>query len=342
MELAYPWVLIIGAVVIISLFIVNLKPSAFKAGKKIANTDDVSQTPLYKKLLKKFKVYRTIMLSSLMMAIVCTFILGARIITIDTVYPQIHNRDIFLCLDASTTTDELNLQIVDEYKNLVESLDGERFGISIFNARSVLLVPLTTDYDYVLETLDTLKEAFKKSATGTLKRTTDPVLYSYKYDGTLDPTNRGSSYIGDGLSACLYDFPDLENNDRSKIIIFATDNDCNGTPIINLEEAAKLCKKYNVKVYGIAPDVNSTSYSNRSKFEHDQEDFKNAVEITGGKYYLAQNSEVVKEIIAEIEKTQKTDLSIPKTLVTDYPGVPFILLLISLGLYFWTSKRIRL
>ena len=43
----------------------------------------------------------------------------------------------------------------------VNNLKGERFGISIFNTTSVLLVPLTDDYDYVLDSLDKIYQSIE-------------------------------------------------------------------------------------------------------------------------------------------------------------------------------------
>lgn len=334
MELAYPWVLLVAVVVAFILVLVKVKPFKFKQGNKVANTDDVTLTATYKKLFTKYKIYRSIMLVSLMLALASGFVLGARIISVDTIYPKIHNRDIFLCLDVSNSVDDLNLQIVDEYIELVKKMDGERFGITIFNARPILQVPLTMDYDYVIEQLELAKRAFKKSSDlarrkKDFSRDIDPELYSFKYDGTL--AVGGSSYIGDGLYSSLTHFGELKGNTRSKIIILATDNWVNGSPNITIEEATEYCKRNNVKVYGIAP-----------KEVVEEEQFKKGVESTGGKYYHVEDTGAVKDIISEIEKTQKSDLSIPQTLITDYPKVPFFCLIVFMGIYFWISKRIRL
>ena len=147
MELAYPWVLLVAVVVAFILVLVKVKPFKFKQGNKVANTDDVTLTATYKKLFTKYKIYRSIMLVSLMLALASGFVLGARIISVDTIYPKIHNRDIFLCLDVSNSVDDLNLQIVDEYIELVldyisllpSDLVLERFVSS--SPRSLLVAP---------------------------------------------------------------------------------------------------------------------------------------------------------------------------------------------------------
>ena len=66
-------------------------------------------------------------------------------------------------MDISSSVDELNVELCAKLKEVVRRLDGERFGITIFNAKSVLLVPLTNDYEYVLGTLDKLEKSFEVS-----------------------------------------------------------------------------------------------------------------------------------------------------------------------------------
>ena len=332
-----PWVLAIGVIVLVLLIVLRFcgKKAKYKEGRKVANTSQLEDTPYYKKLIKKYNVYRCISLSALLVAVAVSFVMLSRPVSVDVVNPTIHNRDIFLCLDISDSVDEVSLELCDELKKIVEGLDGERFGITMFNARSVLLVPLTTDYDYVNDELDLLKKVFKQNIklakndyypTGDF----DWYLYNYKYEGTL--CDYGSSFIGDGLASCLYSFPDLDQNkDRTRIIIFATDNELNGTPIISVEDACKLCKKNNVKVYAIAPN-NVT----------DEENFKKSIESTGGQYYHAKDKSMIKGIVSDIQATEASELEDPKVIITDQPVIMFIIVLIAVAISFITGRRIKL
>ena len=335
MELVSPWVLYIGIPVIIILPFLRLKQKdQYQKGNKVANTGFIEETPYYKKLLKQYKILRMAALSFLLLAVAICFFMISRPAEIETVTPEIHNRDIFLCLDISDSVDQLNLEICDELKNVVEQLDGERFGITIFNGKSILLVPLTTDYEYVLDTLDDLKAAFefsiaKESMDLTLEDYTS-VLYNYKYEGTL--CDYGSSFIGDGLASCLYNFPDLkENDERSRLIIFATDNDLNGTPIVTVDEAAALCAKNDVKVFAIAPD-----------FIVDEDSFKKAMESTGGGYYRASTAHAFDNLIEDIEKTETSVMEEVKTIITDKPEGLFICLVVFMSIYFIFSRKVKL
>lgn len=168
------------------------------------------------------------------------------------VQKESYNRDIILCLDISTSVDDLNLELVKNLKEMVNHLKGERFEIVIFNSFAVLLSPLTGDYEYIIDVLDQLESCLEGHNLGNSKLS-DNWLYqsSYLMDGTLvGNEERRSSLIGDGLASTVYNFPNLEEK-RSRSIIFSTDNDLEGTPLVTLSQAAEICKENNVTVYGI-------------------------------------------------------------------------------------------
>lgn len=335
MELIYPWILYIGAAVLIILFIFRLsKKSSYREGKKVANTELIEQTELYKKLKRQYRIFGVAALICLLLSIVCGFVLLSRPAQVETVNTELRNRDIFLCLDISSSMDELNIEMCSKLKEVVKELDGERFGITIFNAKSVLLVPLTNDYEYVLETLDKLtasiEEDFKLEDEDYDYEDFDYELFYYKYEGTL--SDYGSSLIGDGLASCLYNFPDLTTNaDRSRLIIFTTDNELNGTPYVPLEEAARLCGKNNVKVFAVAPDN-----------VVDEDIFKSSVESTGGKYYRGSSADTIDNLIKDIEKTETSAMNKMETIIHDQPQVVFVCMIIFMGLYFVLSRKVKL
>lgn len=337
MALVFPWVLYIGVLVIIVLGLFRFKKKgAYQNGKRVANTGIIEETDYYKKLYREYKILSAAAMLALFIAIAIGWVLLARPAKVDTVSPEIRNRDIFLCMDISDSVDELNLNMCDELKNVVEELNGERFGITIFNGQSVLLVPLTTDYQYVLDTLDSLKVSFKESigrSDSGFDYFTDDIdlsTYYYKYQGTL--LEEGSSFIGDGLASCLYSFPDLETNtERSRMIIFTTDNELNGKPYVTLEEAAGLCKKNDVKVFAIVPEEVT-----------DESVFKRAIENTGGGYYKSTSAKSYDQLLTDIKKTGTSAMKQTETTITDQPEVLFIGLLVCVGIYFLLSRKVKL
>ncbi len=339
MALVFPWVLYIGIPVIIVLCLLKFKKKGkYKNGKKIANTYLVEETDYFKKLYKEYRALSGAAIIALLISIVISWVMIARPAKVETVDVDIHNRDIFLCMDISDSVDELNLTLCDELKNVVKELDGERFGITIFNGQAVLLVPLTTDYQYILDTLDTLKESFEASIrisspdSDILSYFNDEDLkkYYYKHEGTT--IEEGSSFIGDGLASCLYNFPDFETNkERSRMIIFTTDNEVNGKPYVTLDEAAALCKKNEVRVFGVVPEN-----------VVDESAFKGAAESTGGGYYKSSSKDSYQHLLEDIKKTNTSEMKQTKTIVTDQPELLFIGLIVCIGIYLLLSRRVKL
>lgn len=268
-----------------------------------------------------------------LIAILAASLLLARLIKIDTTNLDQYNRDIFLCMDVSASVDELNLELVNSLKKTVESLNGERFGISIFNSSSVTLVPLTEDYDYVLNVLNEIQRSIEvNNSTSAYTQGDYFYISNYIISGTQEGADlRGSSLIGDGLASCIYSFSNLEE-ERTRIIILSTDNDLAGTPYVTLSQAADISKKKNIRVFGIG--TNSIS-------KNDQEDFRNAMIKTGGKYY-SHSTSTVKDIVNDIENTSKSLLKTqPQKQEIDIPQLPFIILLLAITTLFILKQKVK-
>ncbi len=345
MELVYPLVLYIGVPLVLVLFLIRFKKKdTYRKGNKVANADFVEGNPYYKKLMTQYKIFGSIAILSLLLSTWASLVMMSRPVEVETVTEEIRNRDIFICMDISGSVDETNLELVDELKTIVQELDGERFGITIFNARSILLIPLTTDYDYIMEVLDDLEKSFQESLVMTkyydgeeltseewdIFWNFDYESYYYKYGGTL--SDEGSSFIGDGLATCLFNFSDLETNpDRARIIIMTTDNELNGTPLVTIEEATQLCSKHDVKVFGVAPD-------------HivDEGQFKSAILSTGGGYYKTSDENAYKQLVNDIKATDATIIEKTETIVYDQPEVLFVVLVVLMGIYFAFSRKVKL
>jgi len=345
MELAYPLILIIGIIALVIIALIKIsKKDTYKSGKKIANTKYAKNIPYYKEMIKRYKILSNAIKGMCILCILLSLLLVARPVKIENSENSSYNRDIFLCMDASTSVDELNMNLVKNFKDVVKSLNGDRVGITIFNTSSVVLVPLTDDYDYVNEVLDELHKAFKISYDRTeqgadyqwSENYEEFYLSSYLLAGTVVGNEvRGSSIIGDGLASCIYNFPNLDEDlERTRIVIFSTDNELYGEEIITLQEAGDIAKEKNVTVYGIAPGT---------IMDKDEAQMKAAVEKTGGKYYIQNAKTTVKEIVKEIERHGKSLMKGQKeTKMTDKPEVPFIMLTISIFILFILNKKVNL
>lgn len=341
MELRYPLLLILGIIIILILtFLPNKKKEKFQDGTKIANTSYIKKNPYFQKKIKKYKrIILTLKCLSIFSMIIAIFLI-ARPNKVETKNSGEYNRDIVLCMDISSSVYDLDQELVKHYQNTVKSLKGERFAISIFNTTSVTLVPLTDDYQYVLDVLEKVKKGIFVStksldaieAAGISNR---EYLFYRRYieEGTVEKANeRGSSIIGDGLASCVYNFSNLEE-DRTRIIIFSTDNDdASKKPITTLEDAASLAKKKGIIVFGIG----TKGITNQNETQ-----MKSVIEKNGGKYY-SENASSMENIIASIEKTSKSLLeNNVETKKIDTPEIPFLLLLLSTSALFFLTKKVN-
>lgn len=328
MELKNQFVIYIGIAVLvlifISMFIKLNKKENYKGGKKVANTLYTKDEPYFKKKMLMYRILSIFLIASCVMGILISFFMLARPYKTKTVDKEKYSRDIILCIDVSTSVDYLNKNLVEELKETVNNLKGERFGIVIFNASPVLLAPLTDDYEFIIEQLDLIEQSLDMrigfNEGGDLP---ENWLYldTYISGGTLvGAEERGSSLIGDGLAASVYDFSDLEE-ERTRIIIFSTDNDLQGTPIVTLDEASDICKENNVTVFGVGT---------KEMTEVNKQSMRNAVVNTGGEFYLEEESGTFGQIVSEIEKKSK-NLVKGSTEIQEIElvEIPFILLLFS-------------
>jgi len=348
MELMYPLVIKIGIpVLILAVAVLHVVPARskkpFSGGVRTGAASIVKSLPIYAKLYKRSRILAFINEFFVIAAIIASLFLIARPFKVQTIKTGVQKRDIFLCMDVSYSLYELNYELTDYLEQVVSELKGDRFGITIFNTSSVVYVPMTDDYDYVVMRLEELKEYFSlQKEYYNMVGDSDYVyfdsqeeedryyeicaLLDYYEAGTLvNNTYRGSSLIGEGLGSCLYSFPSIGDSSRTRCIIFATDN-ANSSfvkEIPDLKEASELCAKNEVTVFAIFPSEDAHYYMyNDSDYEGFENELRNAVEVTGGELYVQSQQDTVSEIVEEIRDheamtvddivtEQKTDMPVP-------------------------------
>lgn len=328
--------LAIALFMLVFVFVKYKKTKKYAGGKKIAGLICQEDEAYFRKRKILYKTGLTATLICCVLVVVSAFLLMAKPYTSRRMQDEKYCRDIILCIDISTSVDYLNENLLDKLKKTVDELQGERFGIVIFNTSPVLLTPLTDDYEYVKDQLDLIAQCLKSrnevNLDDAFSSGYDWIYYqAYISSGTLiGNEQRGSSLIGDGLAAAAIDFSDADK-ERTKVVIFSTDNDIQGTPVTTLDEAADICVSNNVTVYGVGT---------KEMTPENKESMKNAVEKTGGKFYLEEESGSFGEIVSSIEKLSKNlvkvrmvDVETPELLY------PFVLMLVlfagMLGLGRW-------
>ena len=328
--------LAIALFMLVFVFVKYKKAKEYTGGKKIAGLICQEDEAYFKKRKILYKTGLTATLICCVLVVVSTFLLMSKPYTSKRVQDEKYCRDIILCIDISTSVDYLNENLLDKLKKTVDELKGERFGIVIFNTSPVLLTPLTDDYEYVKDQLDLIAQCLKSrnevNLDDAFSSGYDWIYYqAYISSGTLiGNEQRGSSLIGDGLAAAAYDFSDTDK-ERTKVIIFSTDNDIQGTPVATLDEAADICVSNKVTVYGVGT---------KEMTPENKTSMKNAVEKTGGKFYLEEESGSFSEIVSSIEKMSKNLVKV-RMVNVETPELlyPFVLMLVlfagMLGLGRW-------
>lgn len=339
MELKYAFFLWIGIFVvtgyIVWLFMKN-KKKEYSSGKKIAKINRLNENKYFKRKRILYRIYYVALFAFSLAGVLVSFLLLARPFETEIVDEEKYQRDIILCLDISTSVDEVNMNLIKELQESVTQLQGERFGIVIFNTSPVLLVPLTDDYEFVNEQLEIIRTGLQKRLSGVYTNFGDNDYYYEEYisAGTLvGNEERGSSLISDGLASCVYDFSDLDK-ERTRVVIFATDNDPQGDCFLTLEEAASLCKENNITVYGVGT---------KEMYTEDAQEMKAAMEQTGGKFYLEGNSGSFKDIVQEIQKkSQNLVKGHHQVRETEHPEGAFVVLLISMISFVIITKLMKI
>ena len=184
MELNFqsPGMFIIGgilcAAVCAAAFFLRRKPDRGRA-LKAANTKRLKMSPLYQRRLMEVRILRFLSVLAIIIAFLAALFLTARPYRRETVKNTVTRKDIFLCIDLSASNYEGVQELVEAFSGTVSGLDGDRVGISIFNTSSIQYVPMTDDYSFVLQRLDSLSEYLAAAEEFS-------VNYASKYDSVYD------------------------------------------------------------------------------------------------------------------------------------------------------------
>ncbi len=179
-------------------------------------------------------------------------------------------------------------------KKFIDKRPSDRIGIVAFATQAYIASPLTLDHDFLLENLERLQL------------------------GTIDDSRTA---IGSALSTAINRLRELKS--KSKIVILMTDGQNNAGKIAPLT-VAEAAKELGVKVYtigvgtrGMAPDAAGTWNGRKVGYQMqpvdiDEDTLQKIADMTGGKYYRADNSERFQAIYAQIDKLEKTEAQVKK------------------------------
>jgi Ca-activated chloride channel family protein len=178
-------------------------------------------------------------------------------------------------------------------RKFVEQRPNDRIGLVVFASQAYVAAPLTLDHDFLLEQLKRLEL------------------------GTIDP-NRTA--IGSALSTAINRLRELKS--KSKIVILMTDGQNNAGKVAPLT-VAEAARALGVKVYTIGVGMQGKApmpvfFGGRKvgyqwePVDIDEDTLKKISDMTGAKYYRADNAEKFQAIYAEIDKLEKSEAEIKK------------------------------
>lgn len=207
--------------------------------------------------------------------------------------------DIVLALDTSTSMLAEDFKIgprrINRFdlvrevvKDFIKKRKDDRIGMIAFAARAYTLCPLTTDYAWLNENMDRARVGMMEDATA----------------------------VGSAIASSINRL--RASKTKSKIIILLTDgvnNAGNISPLVAAEAAKALKIKIHtigVGTKGLSPypmkDFYGRTVYRNIPIEIDEESLKRIAELTGGKYYLASDTEKMRRIYDEINKLEKSNI----------------------------------
>ncbi len=210
-----------------------------------------------------------------------------------------HVVDIVISLDVSGSMATLDFHPDNrltaaklEAKRFIEGRHSDRIGLVIFAGQSITQCPLTVDRQAILTLLE-------RTQMGMLE------------DGTA---------IGLGLANAVNRLRNSEA--KSKVVVLLTDGVNNAGEIDPLT-ASELAEQYKVRVYtiGVGKEgeaflpVQDPRFGPRLLRVQTQIDEKMLTEIskkTGGKYFRAQHENALRDIFKEIDRLEKTEVTVEK------------------------------
>lgn len=270
--------------------------------KKEYPTFRYSSTKLIQKRRKSWKITASqgLILIRLMVFTLFIVALAGPRLTLERSEITTEGIDIILAVDASGSMAAEDFKIKNKrinrlsvVKNVVEDFvdqrSGDRIGLVVFAGQAYTLCPLTTDYDWLVTNL-------RRVELGVIGE-----------DGTA---------IGSALVSSLGRLD--ESKAKSKIIILLTDGVNNAGNIQPLE-AAKAATSQGIKIYtigagsrGVVPypaqDLFGRKVYQQVQVDLDETTLKEIAQMTEGQYFRATDTQSLREIYAEIDKLEKTEI----------------------------------
>ncbi len=205
------------------------------------------------------------------------------------------------------------LKIVKDVVNdFIESRKSDQIGLVAFAGLAYAVSPLTTDYSW-------LKTNLNRIELGLIE------------DGTA---------IGSAIASSVSRL--RKSSGESKVMVLLTDG-VNNSGEITPVEAARLAEQFGVKIYTIgagtkgyvpypAVDIFGRKTYRKVIIDLDEKSLRQIADITGGRYFRATDERSLREIYAEIDQLEKTEIE--EIGYKEYKELFYIPLWLGLSIFF--------
>lgn len=263
------------------------------SGINVPTTRNMSVAGSFSWVQKFLQFSKYIILSALIIALT-----RPRTYTIFSDRDETKGIDIFLAIDISPSmlAQDLEPDRITALKKIatdfVKKREGDRIGIVEYWGEGITKVPLTSDYQVVLDEIRDMSP--NENLTGTA--------------------------IGEGLSVAVNHLKDSKS--KSKIIILMTDGVNTVPNAMPPQFAGELAKSYGIKVYTIGIGTNGfalfpqiTSFGIQffeQEVQIDEATLSEIATLTGGKYYRATSNTSLENVYNEINSLEKSKIKTNK------------------------------
>jgi len=226
--------------------------------------------------------------------------------------------DIVLSLDVSNSMqfEDFRPNRLEASKDVaakfVNGRPNDNIGLVLFGKESFTMCPMTSDHAVVSNMINTVK---------------------------FDLIDGGSTAIGDGLVTAVNRI--RSGQAKSKVIILLTDGS-NNSGDVSPKDAAQVAQAMGVRLYTIGVgskgefettvgyDPFGRPVRQKVKADIDEETLKSMAQFTGGRYFRATNKNSLAEIFDEIDRMEKTKMSVREFSRKEEEFLPFVLAALAL------------
>ncbi|MDD6892436.1 MAG: VWA domain-containing protein [Bacteroidales bacterium] len=270
--------------------------------KRTEPTLQVSTTRMYMQVSRSWKLYLLHVPFVLRVAafVLLVLVLARPQTTDNWQNTELEGIDIMMAVDVSTSmlAEDLKPNRLEAAKQVAsEFINGrpnDNIGLTIFAGESFTQCPLTVDHGVLLNLFHSIKG--------------DIAQRGLIEDGTA---------IGMGIANAVSRLKDSKA--KSKVIILLTDGSNNRGDISPLT-AAEIAKQFGIRIYTIGVGTNGTAPYPMQTYagvqyvnvpvEIDEQTLTQIAGTTNGNYFRATSNTKLKEVYREIDKLEKTKLSV--------------------------------